>query len=68
MKTLYNVQIRKADGTIIPSKNVLAQPSQTQPAMVVAILAALAHPDAGANATVESANTRGDVDIDAIPA
>lgn len=65
MKTVFEVQVRKADGTFLPTKNVLAAPAGGRTAIEVAMEAALAQEDAGADAIVFLAITIRSIDIDA---
>jgi len=63
MKTLFNVQVRKADGSFV-TKSVQAADAPGKPAIVVAIEAALSA--AGAGSVFQSANVLGNVDIEAV--
>lgn len=58
MKTLFSIQIRKADGSFV-QKNVQAADAAGRVAAVVAIEAALGA--AGAGSVFQSANVIGDV-------
>jgi hypothetical protein len=65
MKTLFNIQVRKADGSFL-QKSIQAADVTGKVAIVVAIEAALAA--AGAGSSFQSANVLGSVDIDATAA
>ena len=65
MKTLFTVQVRKADGSF-HQENILAADAVGKPAIVAAIEAALAA--VGAGAMFQSASLLGRVDTDATEA
>jgi hypothetical protein len=65
MKTLFNIQVRKADGSFL-QKNVRAADAAGRVAAVVAIGTVLVA--AGAGAVFQSANVLGSVDLDATTA
>lgn len=62
MKTLFTVQVRKADQSL-EHQNVLAEDAGGKPAIIAAIEAALTA--AGTGSVFQSANMLGKVDTDA---
>lgn len=62
MKALYEIQVRQADGTYLPARQVLGADGQGKSAADNAIAGALVA--GGADSTLQSCVIRGVVDLD----